>query len=103
MGKNSVKSAIDKFSAEKENVMQLVKWIDKGEMDEEREKCIDVFNVAGKMLAKMMAKLNYRNVYNSLAKKCEEMGDQRRLAECLTSLGIKEIFNCISAEKQESY
>ena len=23
------------------------------------------------------------------------MGDQRRLAECLTSLGIKEIFNCI--------
>ena len=96
MGKNSVKSAMEKFSSEKENVMQLVDWIDKGEMDEERvKKCIDVFNVAGEMLAKMMAKLNYGNVYESLAKKCEEMGDQRRLAECLTSLGIKEIFNCI--------
>ncbi|XP_044172403.1 LOW QUALITY PROTEIN: uncharacterized protein LOC114958651 [Acropora millepora] len=96
LGKNSVKLAIEEFSAEKENVMQLVEWIDKGEMDEERiKKCIDVFNVAGEMLAKMMAKFNYRTVYESLAKKCREMGDQRRLAECLTSLGIKEIFNCI--------
>ncbi|XP_044172437.1 uncharacterized protein LOC114949808 [Acropora millepora] len=98
LGKNKVKSAIEAFLAEKENVMQLVEWIDKGEMDNERiKKCIDVFNVAGEMLAKMMAKLNYRNVYESLAKKCREMGDQQRLAECLTSLGIKEIFNCICA------
>ncbi|XP_015765639.1 PREDICTED: uncharacterized protein LOC107344490 isoform X2 [Acropora digitifera] len=96
LGTNSVKLAIDEFSAEKENVMQLVEWIDKGEMDEERiKKCIDVFNVAGEMLAKMMAKFNYRAVYESLAEKCREMGDQQRLAECLTSLGIKEIFNCI--------
>jgi len=98
LGKNSVKEAFEEFSGEKENVMQLVKWIDKGKMDEERvKKCIDVFNVAGEMLAKMMAKYNYKNVYESLAKKCKEMGDQRRLAECLTSLGIKEIFNCICA------
>ncbi|XP_044163098.1 uncharacterized protein LOC122947668 [Acropora millepora] len=98
LGKNLVKSAIEEFSAEKENVMQLVEWINNGEMDEERvKKCIDVFNVAGEMLAKMMANLNYRNVYESLAKKCKEMGDQRRLAECLISLGIKEIFNCICA------
>ena len=98
LGKNSVKSAIEEFSAEKGNVMQLVEWIANGEMDEERvKKSIDVFNVAGEMLAKLMAKLNYRNVYKSLSKKCEEMGDQRRVAECLTSLGIKEIFNCICA------
>ena len=99
LGKNSVKSAIDDFLAEKENVMQLVEWIDKGEIaDEERvKKCIDVFNVAGEMLAKMMGKLNYRNIYESLAKKSEEMRDDRRLAECLTSLGIQEIFNCICA------
>ena len=96
LGKNSVKSAIEEFSGEKENVMQLVEWIDKGEMDEERvKKSIDVFNIAGEMLAKIMAKFNYENVYRSLAEKCREMGDQRRLAECLTSLGIKEIFNCI--------
>ena len=67
-------------------------------MDEERiKKSIDVFNITGEMLAKMMEKFNYENVYESLAKKCREMGDQRRLAECLTSLGIKEIFNCICA------
>ena len=96
LGKNLVKSAIEEFSGEKENVMQLVEWIDKGEMDEEQvKKSIDVFNVAGEMLAKMMAKFNYENLYKSLANKCKEMGDQRRLAECLTSLGIKEIFNCI--------
>ena len=98
LGKNTVKLAIEEFSAEKENVMQLVEWIDKGEMDEKRvKKCIDVFNVAGEMLAKMMAKYNYKNVYDSLAKKCRVIGDQRRLAECLTSLGIMEIFNCICA------
>ena len=96
LGQNSVKKAIEEFSAEKENVMQLVEWIDKGEMDEERvKKSIDVFNVAGEMLAKMMAKYNYKKVYESLAKKCKEMGDQQRLAECLTSLVVKEIFNCI--------
>ncbi|XP_015748578.1 PREDICTED: uncharacterized protein LOC107328350 isoform X2 [Acropora digitifera] len=96
LGKDSVKSAIEEFSAEKENVMQLVEWIDAGDMDEELvKKCIDVFNVAGEMLAKIMAKYNYKNVYESLAKKCKEMRDQRRLAECKTSLGIKEIFNCI--------
>ncbi|XP_074607653.1 uncharacterized protein LOC141860362 isoform X5 [Acropora palmata] len=96
LGKNRVKEAIEEFSGEKENMMQLVEWIDKGEMDEERvKKSIDVFNIAGEMLAKMMGKFNYENVYKSLAKKCKEMGDQRRLAECLTSLGIKEIFNCI--------
>ena len=96
--KNSVKSAIEEFSAEKDNVIQLVEWIDEGEVDEERvKKCIDVFNVAGEMLAKMMAKFNYRNVYEPLAKKCEEMRDLRRRAECLTSLGINEIFNCICA------
>ena len=98
LGKDSVKSAIEEFSAERENVMQLVEWIDKRKMDEERVKrCVDVFNVGGEMLAKIMAKFNYRNVYESLAKRCKEMKDQRRLAECLTSLGIKEIFNCICA------
>ena len=97
LGKNSVKEAIEEFSGEKDNLMELVEWIDNGEMEEERvKKCIDVFNVAGEMLAKMMAKFNYRNVYESLAKKCREMGDEQRLAECLTSLGIKEIFNCLS-------
>ena len=97
LGKNIVKKAIEEFSGEKDNLMQLVEWIDNGEMEEERiKKCIDVFNVAGEMLAKMMAKFNYRNVYESLAKKCREMGDEQRLAECLTSLGIKEIFNCLS-------
>ena len=90
LGKNSVKSAIEEFSAEKENVMQLVEWIGKDKMDEERiKKCIDVFNVAGEMLAKMMAKFNYRYVYDSLAKKCKEMGDQRRLAtRLLSELGL---------------
>lgn len=40
--------------------MQLVEWVDKSGMEEERvKKSIDVFNIAGEMLAKMMAKFNY--------------------------------------------
>ena len=71
LGKNSVKVAIEEFSAEKENVRQLVEWIDKGEMDEEGvKKCIDVFNVAGEMLAKIMENFNYGNVFECLTKKC---------------------------------
>ena len=98
LGKNKVKTAIEEFSGEKENVMQLVEWIDNGEMNEERvKKCIDLFNVTGEMLAKIMAMVDYKNLYESLVKKSEEIGDKRRLAECLTSLGIMEIFNCICA------
>ncbi|XP_068740139.1 uncharacterized protein [Montipora capricornis] len=95
LSKDAVESAIKDFAWEKENVLQLVEWIEKGEVDMERiRKCIDAFNVAGELLAKMMAKSMFKVVYDSLVRKCEEMGEQRRLGECLTSLGIKEIFNC---------
>ena len=84
--KNSVKSAIEEFSAEKENVIQLVEWIDEGEVDEERvKKCIDVFNVAGEMLAKMMTKFNYRNVFRNVFRNA-----------------IIEMFNYRSAKKWET-
>ncbi|XP_068693398.1 uncharacterized protein [Montipora foliosa] len=99
LSKDAVESAIKGFAWEKENVLQLVEWIEKGEVDEERiRKCIDAFNVAGELLAKMMAKSMFKGVYESLVRKCEEMGEQRRLGECLTSLGIKEIFNCTCTE-----
>ncbi|XP_068693397.1 uncharacterized protein [Montipora foliosa] len=99
LSKDAVESAIDDFAYEKENVIQLVGWIDSGEVDAERvTKCIDAFNVAGELLAKMMAKSMFKGVYESLVRKCEEMGEQRRLGECLTSLGIKEIFNCTCTE-----
>ena len=32
--------------------------------------------------------------YDLLKNKCEDKGDQQRLSECLTSLRIKEVFNC---------
>ncbi|XP_068739696.1 uncharacterized protein [Montipora capricornis] len=95
LSKDAVESAIEDFAWEKENVIQLVEWIDSGEVDAERvTKCIDAFNMAGELLAKMMANSTFEKVYKSLEQKCEEIGDQRRLGECLTSLGIKEIFNC---------
>ncbi|KAL9986245.1 hypothetical protein ACROYT_G000356 [Oculina patagonica] len=42
----------------------------------------------------MIGKMKYESIFTLLRKKCEEMGDQRRLSECLTSLGIKQVFNC---------
>ena len=87
--------AITEFLKEEENVMQLREWIDKGEMDDERMKrCIDVFNAVGELLAKMMGRTKFKSLYETLRNKCQDMGDQRRLSECLTSLGIKEVFNC---------
>ncbi|XP_068689651.1 uncharacterized protein [Montipora foliosa] len=95
LSKDAVGSAIDDFAYEKENVIQLVEWIDSGEVDAERvTKCIDAFNVAGELLAKMMPKSMFKKVYKSLRRKCKKIGDKRRRGECLTSLGIKEIFNC---------
>ena len=95
LSKDGVESAIDDFAYEKENVIQLVEWIDSGEVDAERvTKCIDAFNVAGELLAKMMPKSMFKKVYKSLSRKCKKIGDKRRRGECLTSLGIKEIFNC---------
>ena len=87
--------AIKNFQQEEENIMQLLEWLDKDQMDEERIiACIDVFNMVGELLAKMMSKRKFKSKYDLLKKKCEDNGDQRRLSECLTSLGIKEVFNC---------
>lgn len=37
--------------------MQLLEWLDKDQMDEKRiMACIDVFNMVGELLAKMMRK-----------------------------------------------
>ena len=75
--------------------MQLTEWCENGEMDEGQiAKCIDVFNSVGELLAKMIGKIKYESVFLLFRKNCEEMGDEKRLSECLTSLGIKEVFNC---------
>ena len=88
-------TAIKEFLKEEENVMQLREWIDKDEMDDERMKrCIDVFNTVGELLAKMMGRTKFKSLYELLRKKCQDMGDEKRLSKCLTSLGIKEVFNC---------
>ncbi|KAL9986240.1 hypothetical protein ACROYT_G000351 [Oculina patagonica] len=87
--------AITAFRQDEENVMQLIDWCENGEMNEEQiTRCIDIFNSVGELLAKMIGKKRYESVFTLLRKKCEEMGDQRRLSECLTSLGIKQVFNC---------
>ena len=87
--------AIADFRQEEENVMQLIEWCENGEMDDGQiARCIDVFNSVGELLAKMIGKIKYESVFLLLRQKCEEMGDEKRLSECLTSLGIKEVFHC---------
>ena len=87
--------AIADFRQEEENVIQLIVWCENGEMDEQQTtRVIDVFNSVGELLAKMIGKTKYKSVFASLRKKCEGMEDQKRLSECLTSLGIKEVFHC---------
>ena len=94
LSRNALKAITD-FQQEEENIMQLLEWLDKDQMDEERiMACIDVFNMVGELLAKMMSKRKFKSKYDLLKKKCEGKGDQQRLSECLTSLGIKEVFNC---------
>ncbi|KAL9986236.1 hypothetical protein ACROYT_G000347 [Oculina patagonica] len=91
-----VSKAIIAFRQEDENISQLIDWFaENGAMDEGQERrCIDVFNDVGELLAKMMGKKKFDTIFNMLRKKCEEAKDQKRLSECLTSLGIKEVFSC---------
>ena len=87
--------AIKVFRQEEENIMQLVGWCANDKMTPEQiGKCIDVFNSVGELLAKMIGKKRYDSVFELLRKKSEDMRDQKRLSECLTSLGIKQIFHC---------
>ena len=87
--------AIVAFRQEEENIMQLPDWLESGAMDEEQIlRCIDVFNKVGELLAKMMGKKRFEVVFNMLKDKCKNIGDQERLSECLTSLGIKGVFDC---------
>ena len=94
LSKNALQAITD-FQREEENIMQLLEWLYNDQMDEERiMACIDVFNMVGELLAKMMSKRKFKSKYDLLKKKCEDKGDQQRLSESLTSLGIKEVFNC---------
>ena len=91
----NVSEAIAAFQKDEANVMQLVEWCKNGEMDEEQtRRCIDVFNSVTELLAKMMGKAKFEYAFESLRKRCEEMKDQTRLSDCLTSLGLKEVFSC---------
>ncbi|PFX11669.1 uncharacterized protein LOC111319393 [Stylophora pistillata] len=94
-----VSKAIAAFQMDEENVLQLVEWCSKGEMDEEQtRRCIDVFNSVAELLAKMMGKAKFKEAFESLRRKCKEMKDEKdekdekRLSDCLTSLGIEEVF-----------
>ena len=91
-----VSHAIIVFQQEYENILQLIDWLaENGTVDEDQEqRCIDVFNEVGELLSKMTGKKKFDTVFTMLKKKCEEVKDQKRLSECLTSLGIKEVFNC---------
>ena len=75
--------------------MQLLDWFKSDAMDEEQTlKCIDVFNEAAELLAKMMGKKRFNAVFNLLKDKCQQLQDRERLSDCFTSLGIKEAFSC---------
>ena len=83
------------FRQEVENIMQLLDLFKNGAMDEEQTlKCIDVFNTAAELLAKMMGEKRFNAVFNLLKDKCQQWQDKERLSDCLTSLGIKETFSC---------
>ena len=91
----NVSEAIAAFQKDEANVMQLVEWCRNGQMDEEQTgRCIDVFNNVAELLAKMMAKAKFKFAFESLRTRCEQMEDQTRLSDCLTSLGLKEVFSC---------
>ena len=108
-----VLEAINEFRQEEENIMQLLDWFQNGAMeDDQKRKCIDVFNNVAEQLAKMMGKKRFEALFTKLKLKSEEMGDRKRLSECLTSLGIREVFNlffstCLqpeeTAEKAKRY
>ena len=82
------------FRQEVENIMQILDWFKSGAMDEEQTlKCIDVFNTAAELLAKMMGEKRFNSVFNLLKDKCQQWQVKERLSDCLTSLGIKETFS----------
>ena len=83
------------FRQEVENIMQLLDWFKSDEMDhQQRLRCIDVFNKAAELFAKMMGEKRFNAVFNMLKDKCLQLQDEKRLSDCLTSLGIKEAFSC---------
>ena len=91
----SALEACDMFRQEVENIMQLLDWFKGDAMDkEQRLRCIDVFNKAAELLAKMMGEERFNAVFNLLKDKCLQLQDKERLSDCLTSLGIKKAFSC---------
>ena len=108
-----VLEAITAFRHQEEDIMQLLDWFENGAMEQQQKRdCIDTFNDVAELLAKMMGKKRFEEVFTKLKQKSQEIGDQKRLSECLTSLGIREVFNlffstCLrpeeTAEKAKRY
>ena len=88
--------AIMVFREEDENMLQLSEWVGEDSAMEKNQlrRCIDVYNEVGELFATMLGKKKFDTVFALLEKKCEDMEDQKRLSECLTSLGIKEVSSC---------
>ena len=87
--------ACDMFRQEVENIMQLLDFFKSDAMDDQqRLRCIDVFNKVAELFAKMMGEKRFNAVFNMLKDKCLQLQDEKRLSDCLTSLGIKEAFSC---------
>ena len=87
--------ACDMFRQEVENIMQLLDFFKSDAMDDQqRLRCIDVFNKVAELFAKMMGEKRFNAVFNMLKDKCLQLQDEKRLSDCLTSLGIKEAFTC---------
>ena len=94
LSKNASK-ACTAFRSQMGNIMQLLDWSNRGPMDKKQTlECIDVFNKAAELLAKMMGEKRFNGVFNMLKFKCQQLQDKERLSDCLTSLGIKETFSC---------
>ena len=108
-----VLEAITAFRHQEEDIMQLLDWFENGAMEQQQKRdCIDTFNDVAELLAKMMGKKRFEEVFTKLKQKSQEIGDQKRLSECLTSLGIREVCNlffstCLqpeeTAEKAKRY
>ena len=91
--KNSLE-AIKAYQEEEENIKQLLHWCaeDPSIDDALRKECVDTFNRVGELLAKMIHRDEFERLFTKMAEKCR--GDERRMAECWISVGIKIIFSC---------
>ena len=90
--KDDLKNTLCHYWLEEQNIVQAIWWAATSAGTSLPTRCAQILNEAVIFLAKVMKRAEFEQVYEAVLNACK--GDLRLVADCLTCVGIKQIYTC---------